>query len=614
MKSVLSLFVKYLPDKRLLLALLALASLAAYLFFLGSGETRDLATAITQGKIETALAFAWRAVPIMIAAYGVSALLSLSMGRQCAGAASKMREELFKVFSWAPPLSVKPRLAEGGLTSRTSDLERAWTDGARPLFIALTNAISYLIMGAVIDKWAAACMAGFALLFTSLVELTLGKHRFKGQFVARNQQSAWDRWGRFLARPFGRRVLAMRDAEFEQARGQEYNQARLTETNKENTYKSLGDWAIQVGSLITYVATLLAYSLHQLAMHQSVTAGAVFVLVSATGLFQNTLNQGAQGLSTLRKGAVSVGHILEILQLRPLAEEAQRRTSALKEEAEQLNRQTGQQLCPSKTFTISDMRVSDSDGPLLDIPHLRIESGSWAFIVGPSGSGKSILLGQLTGRMHDNQAGHLDGGVSRAGAVICQGDAYNWHYLSASQIEGVGRWLSLAAPDQSDTVRTFLQSARADLLPKTKGEVVEKENMLLDALRLVGLLDVVKDRLDESLNGNILTKQQMLLLSLAQLSLRPAWVKSLIVLDESFSEARLNEDSKSLMKVIKVLREFSRLGSTIVVAEDAWDFIPPELFARSGGKGKSRNQSKQQFLELGGGTATEVSRPVLAAA
>jgi ABC-type multidrug transport system fused ATPase/permease subunit len=612
MKAVLALFFKYLPRKQRLLSLvimLLLVPLSTYLFILGSEKTREFGTIVSQGNTRGAAVTALVALPIMSSAFGVSSLLSRFVAGLCVGAAGNMRSDLFRLFSWAPPMSVDPRKAEGGLTSRTSDLERAWTEGARPLLLAVTNGISYIVMASVIDWWAALCMAVLALFFSSLVELTLGKRRVESQSIARDRQSAWDRWGRFLARAFGQRLLAMRDRSFEQLRGQKYNQKRLEKTNEENTYRTLGDWAVQSGSFVTTVATQLVYIIHQHALHQGIAPGAMLVLASAVALFQTMLNQGAQGLSTLRKGEVSLPHIRAILALRPLATEAQQRAATLEAQAAELKLQSGKPLVPPTTITFADVVVNDSGGQrILDIPYCRLEPGSFGILVGPSASGKSSLLAQMTGRLHPNQDDHLKQGLRSKGVVVCNGEASGWQYLSASLIEGEGRWLSLTAPEQSDTIRTFLQSARADLLPRdgeTEIERKEKEKELLDALREVGLLDVVRDRLDDPLNGNSLTRQQLALLSLAQVSLLPAWKRSILVLDETFFAGKLVEDEKGRQRAVRMLRKWNEHGSTIIVAEDTWDRVPRELLTPSRG----RKRSQLHCFELSNGTLAQVPVP-----
>jgi energy-coupling factor transporter ATP-binding protein EcfA2 len=614
MKAVLALLFKYLSHKQKLLALaflLLLVPLSTYLFILGSEKTRAFGTIVTQGNVNGAVTTALVALPIMSSAFGVSSLLSRFVVGLCVGAAGRMRSDLFSLFSWSPPMSVDPRKAEGGLTSRTSDLERAWTEGARPLLLAVTNGISYVIMAGVIDWWAALCMAALALFFSSLVELTLGKRRVASQSIARDRQSAWDRWGRFLARAFGQRLLAMRDRSFELQRGQKYNRERLKETNRENTYRTLGDWAVQSGSFVTTVTTQLIYIIHQHALHQGIAPGAMLVLASAVTLFQNMLNQGAQGLSTLRKGEVSLPHIRSILALRPLAEEAQHRAAALEEQAAELKLRSGKPLVPPMTLTFADVVISDSAGqPILDIPYSRLEPGSFGILVGPSASGKSSLLAQMTGRLHSNQDEHLKQGLRSRGAVVCNGEVSGWQYLGTSLIEGEGRWLSLTAPEQSDTIRMFLQAARADLLPRdgeTEIERREREKELLDALREVGLLDVVRDRLDDTLNGNSLTRQQLALLSLAQVSLLPAWKRSLLVLDETFFAGKLVEDEKSRQTAVRMLRKWNEHGSTIIVAEDTWDRVPPELLKSSGGR--KRASLPLLCFELGNGKLAPVSVP-----
>ncbi|GHO93630.1 hypothetical protein KSF_036780 [Reticulibacter mediterranei] len=615
MKAVLGLFFKYLPRKQRLLSLvivLLLVPLSTYLFIIGSEKTREFGTIVSQGNVKSAAMTALVALPIMSGAFGVSSLLSRFVAGLCARAAGGMRRDLFELFSWAPPMSVDPRKAEGGLTSRTSDLERAWTEGARPLLLAVTNGGGYIVMASVIDWWAALCMAVLALFFSSLVELTLGKRRVESQSIARDRQSAWDRWGRFLARAFGQRLLAMRDRSFELQRGEAYNQKRLEKTNTENTYRALGDWAIQSGSFVTIVATQLIYIIHQHALHQGIAPGAMLVLASAVTLFQNMINQGAQGLSTLRKGEVSLPHIRSILALRPLAEEARRRAAALEKQAAELKLQEGKPLVPPMTVTLADVVISDSGRQsILNVPHARLEPGSFGVLVGASASGKSTLLALATGRLHPNQDGHLTQGLRSKGAVVCNGEASGWQYLSASHIEGEGRWLSLTAPEQSDTIRTFLQSARANLLPRngeTEIERREKEKELLDALREVGLLDVVRDRLDDTLNGNSLTRQQLALLSLAQVSLLPAWKRSLIVLDETFFAGKLVEDEKSRRLAVRMLRKWNDHGSTIIVAEDTWDRVPRELLTPPRGRKQSKTQPLRCF-ELGNGTLAEMSVP-----
>jgi energy-coupling factor transporter ATP-binding protein EcfA2 len=614
MKAVLALFFKYLPRKQRLLSLvivLLLVPLSTYLFILGSEKTREFGTIVSQGNAKGAAVTALVALPIMSSAFGVGSLLSRFVAGLCVGAAGNMRSDLFRVFSWAPPMAVDPRKAEGGLTSRTSDLERAWTEGARPLLLAVTNGIGYIVMASVIDWWAALCMAVLALFFSSLVELTLGKRRVESQSIARDRQSAWDRWGRFLARAFGQRLLAMRDRSFEQQRGEKYNQKRLEKTNMENTYRTLGDWAVQSSSFVTTVATQLVYIIHQHALHQGIAPGAMLVLASAVTLFQTMLNQGAQGLSTLRKGEVSLPHIRAILALRPLAAEAQQRAATLEAQAAELKLQSGKPLVPPTTITFADVVVNDSGGqPILDIPYCRLEPGSFGILVGPSASGKSSLLAQMTGRLHPNQDDHLKQGLRSKGVVVCNGEASGWQYLSASLIEGEGRWLSLTAPEQSDTIRTFLQSARADLLPRdgeTEIERREKEKELLDALREVGLLDVVRDRLDDTLNGNSLTRQQLALLSLAQVSLLPAWKRSILVLDETFFAGKLVEDEKCRQKAVRMLRKWNDHGSTIIVAEDTWDRVPRELLTSS--RGRKRSKLPLHCFELGNGTLAQVPVP-----
>jgi len=614
MKAVLALFFKYLPRKQRLLSLgimLVLVPLSTYLFILGSEKTREFGTIVSQGNTRGAAVTALVALPIMSSAFGVSSLLSRFVAGLCVGAAGNMRSDLFRLFSWAPPMSVDPRKAEGGLTSRTSDLERAWTEGARPLLLAVTNGISYIVMASVIDWWAALCMAVLALFFSSLVELTLGKRRVESQSIARDRQSAWDRWGRFLARAFGQRLLAMRDRSFEQQRGEAYNQKRLEKTNMENTYRTLGDWAVQSGSFVTTVATQLVYVIHQHALHQGIAPGAMLVLASAVTLFQSMLNQGAQGLSTLRKGEVSLPHIQSILALRPLAEEARQRAAILEAQAAELKLHNGKPLVPPMAITFADVIVSDSaEQPILNIPYTRLEPGSFGILVGPSASGKSSLLAQMTGRLHPNQDEHLKQGLRSKGAVVCNGEASGWQYLSASLIEGEGRWLSLTAPEQSDTIRTFLQAARADLLPRndeTEIERREKEKEMLDALLEVGLLDVVRDRLDDTLNGNSLTRQQLALLSLAQVSLLPAWKRSLIVLDETFFAGKLVEDEKSRQVAVRMLRRWNDYGSTIIVAEDTWDRVPRELFAPA--RGRKRAKLPLRCFELDNGMLAQVPVP-----
>lgn len=614
MKAVLALLFKYLPRKQRFLALafmLLLVPLSAYLFIIGSEKTREFGTIVAQGNVNGAITAALVVLPVMSGAFGVSSLLSRFVVGLCIGAAGRMRSDLFKLFAWSPPMSVDPRKAEGGLTSRTSDLERAWTEGARPLLLAVTNGISYVIMAGVIDWWAAFCMAGLALFFSSFVELTLGKRRVASQSIARDRQSAWDRWGRFLARAFGQRLLAMRDRSFELLRGQKYNQERLKETSRENTYRTLGDWIVQSCSYITVVATQLVYIIHQHALHQGIAPGAMLVLASAVTLFQSMLNQGAQALSTLRKGEVSLPHIRAILALRPLAEEAQQRAATLEAQTAELKLQSGKPLVPSMTLTFADVVVSDSGGlPILDIPHCRLEPGSFGILVGPSASGKSSLLAQMTGRLHSNQDDHLKQGLRSRGVVVCNGEASGWQYLSTSLIEGEGRWLSLTAPEQSDTIRTFLQAARADLLPRTGETEIERrerEKELLDALKEVGLLDVVRDRLDDTLNGNSLTRQQLALLSLAQVSLQPAWKRSLLVLDETFFAGKLVEDEKSRQTAVRLLRKWNELGSTIIVAEDTWDRVPPELLKAA--RGNKQANLPLRCFELNKGKLAQVSVP-----
>jgi energy-coupling factor transporter ATP-binding protein EcfA2 len=346
-------------------------------------------------------------------------------------------------------------------------------------------------------------------------------------------------------------------------------------------------------------------------LHQGIAPGAMLVLASAVTLFQTMLNQGAQGLSTLRKGEVSLPHIRAILALRPLAAEAQQRAATLEAQAAELKLQSGKPLVPPTTITFADVVVNDSGGqPILDIPYCRLEPGSFGILVGPSASGKSSLLAQMTGRLHPNQDDHLKQGLRSKGVVVCNGEASGWQYLSASLIEGEGRWLSLTAPEQSDTIRTFLQSARADLLPRdgeTEIERREKEKELLDALREVGLLDVVRDRLDDTLNGNSLTRQQLALLSLAQVSLLPAWKRSILVLDETFFAGKLVEDEKCRQKAVRMLRKWNDHGSTIIVAEDTWDRVPRELLTSS--RGRKRSKLPLHCFELGNGTLAQVPVP-----
>jgi energy-coupling factor transporter ATP-binding protein EcfA2 len=359
------------------------------------------------------------------------------------------------------------------------------------------------------------------------------------------------------------------------------------------------------------VATQLVYIIHQHALHQGIAPGAMLVLASAVTLFQNVLNQGAQALSTLRKGAVSLPHIRAILALRPLAEEAQRRVATLEAQTAELKLQRGKPFSPPMTITFADVVVSDhSRQSILDIPYCRLEPGSFGILVGPSASGKSILLAQMTGRLHSNQDEHLKQGLRSRGAVVCNGEATGWQYLGASLIEGEGRWLSLTAPEQSDTIRTFLQSARADLVSRdgeTKIERREKEKELLDALREVGLLDVVKDRLDDTLNGNSLTRQQRAMLSLAQVSLLPAWKRSILVLDETFFAGKLVEDEKSRRTAVRLLRKWNEHGSTIIVAEDTWDRVPRELLTSP--RVRKKMSQPLRCFELGNGKLTEVAMP-----
>jgi ABC-type multidrug transport system fused ATPase/permease subunit len=570
-RGVWSVLLQNLPSRMRFTAVIALAlPLVVTMFFLGSRAFKEFGSVIEQGNMSSALRLALTAFLFMAGGLGVNEWLSNFLWGQCAQACANLYEVLYNLHFRSSPMAVSPRKAEGGLSSRPTDLEQAWIGGARPLILAGGNMLALTVAVVYLDSWAGSAIAVGTLAVAVTVELTLGKQRVISLKLGYDQRSALHRVGRFWARPRGQRIGAGRDPIYEVNRVMPYVRERTRLTHREARYTALGNWLFQVNGWLVALGGPLLYVVHQKYLHRPINVGMVLILVVIVSLFQSALTQGAQGLTALRKGEPAMEHVLLLQGRADEVAELEARRARLQEEAQKLAQAGGRIIVPPQPITAVDVQIINPHGDgtqsevVMAVPHLRIEPGSIVGFVGPSGSGKSPLLALLSGNLHPNTDEHLPGGLRYEGQVL-YGGATSGSFLSAILIEAAGHGLAVAEASQGDTIRSYVMSAQAEAT----------DIDLTEALRNVGLWDALKNRLDVPLSTNPLTAAQRLLLTLAQVSLVPTWHRSVIAFDQSFSIKGL--DANTMKAIVKALKKFNSEGSTILIGEETKEKMPGGL-------------------------------------
>ena len=137
-------------------------------------------------------------------------------------------------------------------------------------------------------------------------------------------------------------------------------------------------------------------------------------------------------------------------------------------------------------FRQVDLKIGDKR--ILKEINLQIPSGQTTVLLGPSGAGKSTLMHLAIGLLKPS-----------AGEVLALG--YNLNELSARNLKGLRRRMGMAFQDGAlfggMTVFENVAFPLAKVLRKSKKEIIEKVDYLLDA---VGLYHC-KDRLPSELSG-----------------------------------------------------------------------------------------------------------------
>ena len=174
---------------------------------------------------------------------------------------------------------------------------------------------------------------------------------------------------------------------------------------------------------------------------------------------------------------------------------------------------TSQASGPVQEATLLDVRglrksLSVADGSLLEVTRdvsFSLRAGEFISIVGPSGAGKTTLLRAISGLIP------IDGG-----SVTHRGEA----------VRSVPDWMSIVFQEYNKSLFPWLSVHKNVLLPVRKLAKAEADERILEALRLVGLIDFA-GQYPWELSGGM---QQRVALARAMVS-RP----ELLLMDEPFA-------------------------------------------------------------------------------
>ena len=214
------------------------------------------------------------------------------------------------------------------------------------------------------------------------------------------------------------------------------------------------------------------------------------------------------------------------------------------------------------TLTLSHVRKSFGDNPVIRDISLSVEQGDVVALLGPSGSGKTTLL---------RCAGYL----SRAdgGTVTLDGETFDLNKISRKDAVRYRRKIGFVF--QSFNLfgnKTALQNVTAGLTIARKVDKQEAERIGLEALKRVGLLDR-KDYYPSKLSGG---QQQRVAIARA-IAPNPRVIffdEPTSALDPELTEGVLNvmkklaEDGVTMIVVTHEIEFAKRVANRVILVED----------------------------------------------